>query len=370
MGEISVWLRGPSGDLRLPGMPVTSVTWGLEENKFGVLRVSGPLAELDTSLLQLDCRLEIMRSIDGGAPYIEGNAPFLLRYWDFGEDENGAETYELEAYTPEYLLTGRIIDSYASTEAATNALTTKTGTADDIAKELVTENIVSASTAARNVAGLTVDADLSAAASTTKSCSYDNLWRTLLALAEDSLNQGTYLSYAVLYNGDDLVFRTFSGQRGVAHTGAGAIIASKEIGNLRAPRIITDYRMALTAVRAGGKGVGADRATARVEDTDRSAASPYAYREAFLDAIRAETTAALTADARAELEANRPLKLFTGQFVDTDYARYGEAVNFGDTLEAHYGGEAFTCRLSKVDGAWSKLTGETLTINLTSTEAI
>jgi len=348
-------------------MPVTSAEWHLEENKFGVLRISGPLAELDTSLLQLDCRFDVMRSIDGGAPYIEGNAPFLLRYRDFGEDESGLKTYFIEAYTPEYLLTGRIIDSYASTEVTTNALTTKTGTADNIAKAFVTQNIVSASTAARNVTGLTVDANLTAAASTTKSASYDNLWKTLLALAEDSLQRGTYLTYAIVYNGNDLIFRTYTGQRGVAHTD---IIASKELGNLRAPHIIHDYRTVVTAVRAGGKGEGADRLTVRVENAVRSTSSPYAYRESFLDDTRAESTAALTADANAELEANRPIKVFSGQFVDTDYARYGEAVNFGDTLEAKYQGDSFTCRLSKVDGSWTKDGGEVLSINLSSTEAI
>jgi len=372
MAEVSLWLKSPYGILQTPSLVFTEADWTLDENHFGVLRASGPLAEVNPAFFMQDARIEVKRSIDGGAPYVEGKAPFLLRYWDIGDEEDGSETYNIEAYTPEYILTGHTIDSYASTETVTNALTTKTGAADDLAKAWVRENITAASLAIRNVTGLTVEADTTKGATTTVSCSYDKLWDVLLDLAEDSANSGTYLSYAIEYSGSDggLIFRTFTGQRGVAHTGRGAIIAAKELGNLRMARTAYDYRTAVTAVRAGGKGQGAARLTVRLEDTERSSASPYAYREDFEDNSRAETEDALTAIARTALEKGRATRAFTGSFIDTDYARYGREVNFGDTLIAKHRGESFTCRLSRVHGNYTKEGGEILEIDLKGTEAI
>lgn len=373
MADVTIWLRDYNGGLLKPDLAVTRAEWTLEENKFGVLRVVGPLAEVDPSLFIQDVRLEVKRSIDGGPYYVEGDAPFLLRFWDFGKDESGLETYSLEAYSPEYVLTGRIIDSYASTETITNPLTTKTGAADDLAKAFVREAIAELASTLRTVNGFYVDENLGEAPSTTISCSYDNLWDVLTDLAEDSLNQGTYMTYAVQYKGTgskELIFRTFTGQRGTYHSGAGAIIASEELGNLRSARVSYDYRDAINCVRAAGKGEGAARMTVRVEDTKRSRNSPYSYREGLEDDTGAETAAALTAAARAELQRGRAMRTFTGELQDTENSRYGQSVNFGDTLRAKYLGFEMDVRLNRVRGVWDKESGEVLEIGLEGTEAL
>jgi hypothetical protein len=365
-----LWLRSPAGVQQVVGVNVSWFEWTLGENSYHVLRAAGPLGgndDLDPALLVLDARLEVHRFLDGQSLGVEGDTQFLLRYWDFGEDDAGALTWTIEAYSPEYAMTGRIVDSFASLENDTNPLTTKTGAGDDLIKAWVRENIGASTTlAARKVSELSVDADLGLATASSKSAAWDNLLAVLLDLADDAAYLGKWLSFGMLASGEGsgFTFRTWAKQRGLDHT-AGTqdeVIVSKAMGNLRAPHVSFDHRSEVTAVRALGRGEGRARATVRVEDTARSAASPWAYREAKIES-QAETTATLTAEANAALQRGRPLRGFTGKLLDSDYARYGERVKFGDLVTAEAFGYSFACRLSTVKGRWSRA-GEVLDIAL------
>lgn len=371
MSEIhdELWLRSPSGVLQLPGVPVTAFDWTLEENTFGVLHASGPLNEIDPALFALDARFEVHRFLDGQPLGIEGDTQFLLRWWDYGDDDNGTETWRIEAYTPEYMLTGRIIDSWASKDANTNALTTKNDQGDDMMKEFVDENIgPTTATAARKCTELTIDADLALSTTVDKSAAWDNLFAVLQDLAADEYYRGEWLSFGMVASGSGtgFVFRTYYGQRGVDHTAgtANAVIVSKSIGNLRVPRTSHDHRNEYTAIRALGKGESRSRWTVRVEDTTRSAASPNAYREGKVEDTQIITTAGLTALANAALAAARPIIGFTGKLVNVDQGLYGIVVKYGDLVTAEYQGSSFPCRLSRVSGSWTKDNGEELDIDL------
>jgi hypothetical protein len=367
-----LWLRAADGTLTQSGVniPVTRFDWALGENGYHVLRAAGPLGgndDLDPALLVLDARLEVHRFLDGQSLGVEGDTQFLLRFWDFGEDSTGAVTWTIEAYSPEYAMTGRIVDSFASLENDTNPLTTKTGAGDNLIKAWVRENIgTSATPAARQVDDLTVEVNTSQAVSTSKSVAWDNLLAVLQDLADDGAYLGKWLSFGMTASGEGsgFTFRTWANQRGQDHT-AGTqdeVIVSKAMGNLRAPRVSFDHRSEITAVRALGRGEGRARATVRVEDTQRSQASPWAYREAKIES-QAETTATLTAEANAALQRGRPVRGFSGKLLDSDYARYGERVKFGDLVTAEAFGYSFACRLSTVKGTWSRQ-GEVLDIAL------
>lgn len=368
MATVSLWLYTPTGTLLQPGVSVASLEWTLQEGAFGVLTATGPTSEIDKSYFQLDARFHVMRSIDGGPFYVEGNAPFLLRYWEFAEDESGAEFWSIEAYTPEYIPSGRIVDTFASTPEVTNPLATKAGNADDVIKEFVDQNMVSATTAARNIT-MTVEADLSLGQSTTKSASRDNLLDVITDLCEDSNKLGTYLTWGIVYSGDALLFRTWTGQRGVDHTSTSGdpIIVSKMLGNLAQPKTYFDYRTEITCVRALGRGDGSSRMTSRQEDATRSGGSPYAYRESVVE-TQAETQAALDAEARAELNKGRAIRGFTGKLLDVEGNRYGERVNFGDMVTAEHGGYSYDCHLSRVHGTWDGT--EALDIDLEGTATL
>ena len=378
MSEITdqLWMLTPDGTDTIAGdIPVSFCEWTLEEKSFHVLRATGSYGgqdDLDPTKFLLDARFEVRRFIDGVGLGIEGDTQFFLRYWDFGEDDAGLSTWTIEAYSPEYFFTGRVIDSWASTDTVTNPLTTKTDNADDVLKAFVSQNIGPTTTlAARLISEITMDGDEALAPSITKSASYTKLFDALKDISDDTEGNGNWLSWGLVASGSGsgFTFRTWLDHRGVDHSeGTGdEILVSKEIGNLLAPRVTFDHREEITAVRVLGKGEGESRETVRVEDTARSGASPWAYREATIDS-QGETTDALTAEANAELQRGKPARGFTGKLLDGPETRYGDRVKFGDLVAAEYAGLTFTCRLSRVHGEWSRDTGEVLDIELVGEE--
>lgn len=361
-----IWIYAPDGTLLKPALPVTSFTWDLEENKFGKVVVTGPSDEIKPAWFACNTRFEIHRILNGRPLSIEGGTQFLLRYWDFGENENGS-FYTAEAYTPDYILTGYHVDSYASVEDNTNPLTTKSGYVDNVVKAFIRENSGSLTAlAARKIEELVVEADGSLGPTVYKSAAWTNLYNVVYDLASDAAAKGTYISFGLLLDENRLSARVWVGCRGKdrGSNSGQTINISKSAGNLKNPKLSYDYRTECTAVRALGAGEGSVRATVRVEDELRSLRDPFSYREAKVENTQALLTDTLTSEANAALQQGRPTRTFTGKFVDTDTARYGDKVNYGDIVAAEYLGIAFNCRLYKVHGKFSKPASEELDIDL------
>lgn len=363
-----LWLCSPDGVLLMPGVPLTGMKWTLEDRAFGVLRASGPYSELDPALLSENTRFEVHRFANGMPLPVVGNTQFLLRAWTFQEDSRGAETWSIEAYTPEYWLTGRIVDSHASTEGAVNPLTTKTGPADDLMKYWVEENIGTQASINRIVNMLIVEGALGLAQTTTKSCAWVNLKTVLDDLAADSTYLGTYLTYGIEYVAPYFFFKTWVGQRGMDRTaGSGkTYIVSKEMGNLAEPSMTFDYRDVATAVRGGGQGEGINRVTAYAEDTQRSTNTPFSFRDRFLQSNSTDS-AAILADCQAELGKYHPRVHFTGKLEMTGEEVYGQTVNFGDKVTAQYRGYSMDCHINREEGNYSRETGLVMDIRLRGT---
>lgn len=368
MSEIrdELWLRSPSGVLQVAGVRVTAFDWTLEENAFHVLHATGPWGgpdDLDTSLLVQDARFEVHRYLDGLGLGTEGQTQFFLRYWKLSQDMSGAKTWTVEAYSPEYFLSGRIVDSFASTENDTNALTTKSGTADDLILAFVDENIGPSTTdTARKVAELAIDDAPSLGPSTDKGAAWDNLLAVINDLVQDAYYQNVWLSWGMTVGeaGYGYTFHVWKDQRGVDNT---AIVVSEATGNLAAPAVAYDHRAEWTSVRGLGKGEGRGRAQLKLTDDVRSEMSGWAFREKKIE-TQCENADTLTAAANTELARGNPWISFTGKFIDTDAARYGVDFNFGDVITAEAFGISFPCRLSRIKGSWSRDTAEMLDIDL------
>ncbi len=360
-----LWLFSPTGTLLLPGVPLTGMEWTLEERAFGVLRASGPYSELDPAYLAEDTRFEIHRFVDGTPLPVVGNTQFFLRAWTFAEDRQGAQTWSIEAYTPEYWLTGRIIDSYASTEGAVNPLTTKTGPADDLMKYWVEENIGTQASINRIVNLLVVEGAQALAQTTSKACAWVNLKTVLDDLAEDSTYLGTYLTYGIEYAAPFFFFKTWINQRGAdrSSTGGKPYIVSKEMGSLAEPSMTFDYRDVATAVRGGGQGEGINRVTAYAEDTRRSTNTPFAFRDRFLQSNSTDS-AAILADCQAELGKYHPRVHFEGKLQLAGDEVYGQTVGYGDRVTAEYRGYAFDCRIDREAGRYTREGGLELDVRL------
>lgn len=368
---LQIWLFSPSGVLLHPNLPVSEVDWTLEENTFGVLTARGPLGGVDPAIFTMDCRLEIHRAIGAEPQFVEGNTQFVARAVNLYQTGRGQSEWTVEAYTPEYWLDGRIINSWASTPTVPNALTTKSGPAANVIKAFVRENGgPSTSVARRKIGELAVDPDDGGGYSIVKSAAHKNLLKTIQDIAADSAANGVYLSFGITKTGatgSGWTFHTWVNQRGTDHstTGHNEIILSREIGNLKDAQVYLDGRDSATAIVAGGRGEGAQRDIAEIYDPATEAADTLAVREDFLDLTNAESADALDHAATAEWYTRRVKRGFRGKFVDTRYAHYGNQLGFGDLVTAQAFHQSFTCRLSKVHGQWSARGGLRLDIDLT-----
>ncbi len=356
MNEYRIALKTPSGVLLTPSLPFSRLEWARAERKVGWLTLDIPGGMVDLAWLAKDARLEIWRSIDGGAAYLEGGCQWLIR---FVQTSGNAQNIHIEAADPNYLLDGATIDYDASTPEIANAYSDKTDYADDMLKAFVYENIGAGATdTARRNAYVSVAADHSLAPSTTKQASRRNLLAVLQEVANDSANNGTYLTWDWITVGNNITFETYINQLGHERD----YPVSVERGNLLDPVLTTDWRDELTAVKVGGKGEGSARAigtatSAHVSDT------PFSRREAFKSGYNTDDTDTLNAEASAVIYEARPRKVLSGTYADTPGMTYGVHVFYGDIVPAEYAGASIQCRIDSINGLVEG-EKETLTIGL------
>ena len=344
MPKYTVTLLTPSGTPIADLSGFNMLTWARAENTDGVAELWIPEEKIASpSFLAVDQIIEIER--DGG---ILNETAYFLRYAELFDDIDGRGFYHLKAYDANYLLTSRIV-AYASLSSQAS----KSDYADDMCKEVVDENLVSATDTDRNLSNLTIAPDLSLGASIDKAMAYDNVLSALRDFAQTSTDRGTYLAFDVVRTSRaNFEFRTYTGQRGQDHTqggDAGLRLIGPQYGNLQNAKVVLfDRKAEANVAYAGGHGEASSRETYEAEDTVRSKASPYNRREIFVDARNTETgnTAQLEDKAYSGLEENKPKSYMTGNLVDTDGFRYGIDYGFGDKVTATAKGYTMDCHLS------------------------
>jgi len=243
------------------------------------------------------------------------------------------------------LLNRRIV-AYDAGESETD----KTDYADDMAKEIVAENLgASAADSDRDISGLglSIQADLSAAPSISMQFARRNVLETIKKIAETSEREGTRLFFRIVPTGrGSFEFRTWVNQPGRDRTsGNSKLIFSMMRGNLAEAESILDRTREATVVYAGGQGEESDREVEEREDTTRSGLSAFNRIEVFQDArnVAAGDTAALQAAGDARLNRGLPIRSFTGKIADTDTTRMGRDWNVGDLVIADHAGLQFAC---------------------------
>jgi len=343
MAKYAVTLLTPSGTPIKDLSGFNMLQWVRSENKVGVAELWYSAAKLNPGFLAVDQIIEIERN--GG---ILNETSYFLRFAEYYMDAQRREFVHLLAYDANYLLTSRII-AYASLSSQAS----KSDYADDMCKEVVNENLISATDTDRNLSNLTIAPDLSLGASIDKAMAYDNVLSALRDFAQTSTDRGTYLAFDVVRaSRANWQFRTYAGQRGQDHThggDAGLRLIGPQYGNLQNAKIILfDRKAEANVAYAGGRGEASDRELYEAEDTTRSKASPYNRREIFVDARNTEAgnTAQLEDKAYSGLEENKPKSYMTGSLVDTDGFRYGIDYGFGDKVTATAKGYTTDCHIS------------------------
>ena len=344
-----VKLLSPAGLSLSPLIPNASIAWTVAEMAVGGLTLQIPGGMIDSNWVQPEGRVELWRKVDGGWPMMVGGQWLIKGRAIFGNAEN----IIIEAQTYNSILKDRIIDYDASTETTTNAYSEKSGAADDVIKAFVRENIgATATDTARAITGLTVTSDVSLAPTIKKQASRKNLLATLQDVAMDARQQGTYLTFGWIFDGNLFTFDTritaWGANRG--STSGNKLIISRERGNLLEPSISEDYSEEITLTKVGGSGTGSNRIIGSATNSDRITASPFSRKEYFATGYNTDDTATLNAEANARLQEFRAKRVFSGRLAETEKMRYGVHVNFGDLVVAEYAGKTFDCHLDTVSG--------------------
>lgn len=346
MANYSLLLRDPAGNKLGDITNFVTLDYACKENEYGTMILTLPRCD-EEKFFAKDMRIEIWRTV-GAKTYLEANTVWFMRKARLVTDARGVKTWELTAYDANYLLAAREVEYNAGTSQ-----TKKTAAIDDMMKAIFAENLGSSAGAGRDwSAYITCQANMTLAPSTTKAFARRNVMEVLQELAQESYQRGTYLVFAIQYvNPTTLEFRTFVNQLGINHgrTSGQTITVNEARSSLVLPVLEGDYTNEITVVTAGGMGQEADRTTSTVTDTTRAGETIFSRRESFINATGAKLdTTALEAEARAELQKNRPIRTLTGSIQDTDALAYGFDYNFGDIVVAEYENVSFDAHVDRI----------------------
>lgn len=298
-----------------------------------------------------DGRIEVWRKLDSGREYLETDAVWLIKKVAQKLDARGLKTIVLEAVTPLHLLRepGRFVN-YVAGSAQTSY---SAAAADDQIKQVARQNIGTSASGARDISlYVTVDANVSQAASIAKSFAWRDCLKVMQEFADASTQAGTYCAFDIVATAPDaLSFRTFTQQRGVDHRfpgGNNPVLLSPEMGNLGEVEPTQDWSEEVTYALAAGQGEESSRLTASAQDTARQAASPFGLRELFVDATQYSSTTGLSNEAAAAVRRGRPRRVFRGRVLDTPDTQYGVHWGWGDFVTAQAFGVLIDCRIEAV----------------------
>lgn len=334
------------------------------ENDVGTLVLTMPAQNYNRASFYKDGLIEVWRTPDVGSPYLDTQTAWMIRRVRYLN--NPPAQWEITAYDLNHLLKRRIVDYNPG-----NAFTEKLAAADDMGKQIVSENFGAGATdTTRSIAAyLSIQGNLTAAPVIRKSISRQNVLQVLQDIAATSYQNGTYLVFDVVCSnlpiGDgtslQFEFRSYIGQRGVDQTqvgGSAKFLFGPDFGNLTDAILDDDASNEVTRGISTGQGVDVIQAVARVDDAARQAESPFALIEGVRSASGALVAADLTTDAQAELRLGIPIKQLSGKLSSTSGFQYGIDWNWGDLMTEQVNGSSTNVHIPAVHVTYERQGGE------------
>ena len=246
-------------------------------------------------------------------------------------------------YSAEEMLSRRIVAYSAGSTDATATLP-----ADDLMKFVVTQNLGTGAAAARQLPGLTVQANTSQGSSINRSFAHDNVMGVLDGIREYTRNAGSEIFYRMQNNGSGgWTFRTYYQLVGLDRT-VSSLNLAEENENFILDGVGFDATDEVTFMYVGGAGVEGTRFIGTATDAQRVGISAYNRREAFYNASQEKTQAGADDVAEQELSRRRARRLFSGTIIERSNYRYGIEWDFGDLLIAENNGRGYTVMVRKV----------------------
>ena len=328
-------------------------------NTIGSMVLTMPRGNWNYENFKVGDILEIWREYNGSLS-LQNETAYFVQSWRMYVDSSGKELVDVLAYDANWLLDTAIV-AYASESAEAS----KTGEADDMLKEIVSENLGADAVTARQK--LTVAPDLTLAPSITKAFAWRNLFRVCQEIAEQSTEEGTKLFFDVVRTAPaTFEFRTYTGQRGRNHgRDSGDIrLVGRDYGNLFEAEFGTYHNNERNYIYVGGQGREADRTIVEVSNATRIASSKWNRRELFQDARNDDTTASLTSEGESALDENKPQQVMTGRLVDIPGMRFDIEYGFGDILSVQAFGYFVDCHVATVNVRVDGTGGEQIDIRL------
>lgn len=317
--------------------------------------------------LPIDGIIELNRTTTGGTAMQTFMAGIIRdqAYFPFSGD---VERLRVFGAGPNEFLERRIVAF-----ALDSAQALKTAEADDMMKEVVSENLKPGGV--RDMGSFfTVASDDAAGPSITKGFA----WRNVLNVCQDislaSEEAGTQVFFDVQRTAAyQFQFRTFTGQVGsnrAADSGQDTHIFSKEFGNIAHVSLERIYRDEENYIYAGGQGTGTDREIVEVSDDSRIGRSPFNRREAFQQSVQHKETAGITGEANERLARGRPREVFEADVLDAPGSIYGVDWLYGDRITAMYKNRSYNGMIYGVDLSLTEDGAESLTGFLRSENVI
>lgn len=343
MSTISATLLNNTGTVLINSLPVIEGEYTLVERDIGTLSFSLP-PTIPVEYLQKDGRI-LLRPSYVGTSQIEGDATWLIRR--VRQVLNNRERrIEVSAVHANHLLSRRIVAYAAGSSEAS-----KSGPADDLMKEIVSENFVSPTDTTREMGGLTVAANLAAGPTIAKSFSRRNVLTVLQDLADAAAAMGTYLGFEVRTVGGSLVFLTYTQQRGVDRRASSGnyLRVSPSTGGIADSTYDQDWIDEATFVYSLGQGEQENRNIGTAQNTADEGLSPFGRIEDSYQANQSTSQVQLDDDATTALYERRALIRYEATSQETPGFIYGINYQWGDFLTVSDFGAQFDVRVNPVN---------------------
>lgn len=311
----------------------TSLKYTMRLNQFGVAVIQLP-ASFDISTISDYDRLRIYRDAE-----IMGNTDWFVVQYGY-EESGGVETIVLVAYSASWLIFGPIARYHDE-----DAKSSESGTADDVMKQIIRENMGASSSPSSRVVSssvFSVAGDTTASPnSVNKSYANRRVSDVIIEIAE-----GNSVYFDIILNAGKLEFTTWIDIRG--QDKSTEMYFAKNLGNLRDPKIIYDYSKELTAIYAGGTGSGATQVV-KSATSARNTEVWARVREDWIDAGDISDPNQIQSEADTGLGASDPEIQISGKLLDTVVTRFGPTGwQFGDRVTVQHKGLTFTPIIDKL----------------------
>jgi hypothetical protein len=292
-----------------------------------------------------DFRITIWRSVNNQISLLDGQTEYLTAVFKITNTHITVTAYSL----PELLR--RRINAYPANNTTYSKFTSAyTG---NIMKALVRTNMTASFNALRDgddsyvvVPNLTVDADANDGVVTTISCSRNNVYDTVLTLAANSQQAGSWLVGTIISNGSSWTFKTFATSFGVNRTGEQAL--SMDNRNIEQIDLTYDFGDEVNFAIAAGAGTDTARKIGTASGTSITR-SIYARRESLYSNPQLRTQNEVDAAATAVVRISRPAFSFKCSLLQTpDFIR-GVNYDIGDILNVLFMGRIYTTRLDVIE---------------------